>query len=85
MSPCTIRHARLGVGAKVMGLCEAMDAADERLESLAKAGYGAYGTLAEWKNFEGKPMPQWGELRPDIRDKWVAATRAILDEYERVR
>lgn len=55
-----------------------MDAADERLERLAKTGYEAYGARADWKNSEGGPMPRWDDLGPDTRDKWAEAARAIV-------
>lgn len=50
---------------------------DEDLTELARIGYEAYGDSADWKNFEGKPMPKWDDLRPDICEKWKAASRAL--------
>lgn len=44
---------------------------------LARIGYDAYGDRAEWKNYEGKPMPQWDELPQHIRDKWRSAAKAM--------
>jgi len=49
------------------------------IEALARIGYEAYGAKADWKAYDGKPMPQWVELPQHIRDKWMAATEAILD------
>jgi hypothetical protein len=49
------------------------------IEALARIGYEAYGKKADWKAYDGKPMPQWHELPQHIRDKWMAATEAILD------
>jgi len=48
-------------------------------ERLAKIGYEAYGGAAEWKNYLGKPMPQWHELPENIRAYWRVATAAILE------
>jgi hypothetical protein len=47
---------------------------------LGRIGYDAYGEVAEWKNYEGKPMPKWDELPQHIRDKWAAAASAIRHE-----
>jgi len=47
---------------------------------LGEIGYEAYGDAADWKNYEGKPMPRWVELPQHIRDKWAAAASAIRHE-----
>lgn len=44
---------------------------------LGKVGYDAYGADADWKNYQGKPMPKWEELPADIRRKWTVAAKAI--------
>ena len=44
---------------------------------LAKVGYEAYGEHAEWKAYDGKPMPRWEELPEHIRIEWAVAARAI--------
>ncbi|OPZ37796.1 MAG: hypothetical protein BWY99_01800 [Synergistetes bacterium ADurb.BinA166] len=49
----------------------------ESFNKLAQDGYEAYGAAAEWKAWDGKPMPTWDELRPDIVMKWEAAARAM--------
>lgn len=46
---------------------------------LGHTGYDAYGAKADWKNYEGKPMPKWDDLPQHIRDKWAAAARAIVE------
>jgi hypothetical protein len=53
------------------------------IPSLARVGYEAYGAKADWKAWDGKPMPQWEELRPDIKEKWEAAAEAIINETDR--
>ena len=50
---------------------------DKTLGELAQVGYEAYGAEAGWKNYEGKPMPQWDDLPGHIRTKWEVATGAI--------
>jgi len=49
-------------------------------ESLAHIGYVAYGEEANWKSYEGKPMPLWEELPEHIRRKWRAATYRIVQQ-----
>jgi hypothetical protein len=51
-----------------------MDTAD-----LARELYEAYGDDARWRNYQGRPMPQWNELgdQPPIQAHWIAvATHA---------
>jgi len=54
---------------------------EDTLTKMAKAGYDAYGAAADWKNYAGKPMPQWDELPQHIRDKWKVASHAIITNY----
>jgi hypothetical protein len=49
-------------------------------KTLGQVGYEAYGEHAEWKSFDGRPMPRWSDLRPDIVEKWEVAARAIAAE-----
>lgn len=46
---------------------------DER--KLAMLAYQAYGKSVGYKNYQGLPMPQWGNLSPAIKDAWVAAAK----------
>jgi len=50
---------------------------DLTLRQLAQIGYEAYGAEADWKAYNGEPMPQWDELPQHIQTKWRAATAAI--------
>lgn len=45
---------------------------------LAKQAYCAYGDEAEWKNYQGKLMPDWDDLPENIRRYWHAATVHIV-------
>jgi hypothetical protein len=53
--------------------------------SPARTGYEAYGQAADWKAWDGKPMPRWHELRPDIVMKWEKAAAAILSDGPRLK
>lgn len=46
---------------------------------LGHIGYDAYGDVADWKAWNGKPMPKWDELPEDIRVKWTASAVAITN------
>lgn len=50
----------------------------ERLSALAERGYMAYGDLAGWRNYLGRPMPRWEELPERTRKYWMAAASAIV-------
>lgn len=45
--------------------------------ALAQLAYTAYGDHAEWKAWNGLPMPKWDDLTTVVRDHWQAATQAL--------
>ena len=49
------------------------------IDHYAKIGYDAYGDNADWKNYQGKPMPTWDELPENIKESWRVSTKAIMD------
>jgi hypothetical protein len=48
------------------------------MKSLGQVGYDAYGDHANWKNYQGEPMPNWEDLPADIRLHWETAAGAIV-------
>jgi hypothetical protein len=52
---------------------------DKKLGDLARIGYEAYGAEADWKAYNGEPMPQWDELPGHIHTKWTSAAGAIAE------
>jgi len=50
------------------------------LAELAQTGYEAYGQEADWKAYNGEPMPKWHELPDHIHRKWKAAVGAVASE-----
>ena len=55
-----------------------MDA--EQQERLAKQSYMAYGSVTDFKNYQGLPMPEWEQLTDKIREAWKAASRYAFNE-----
>lgn len=55
-----------------------MDA--EQQEKLAKQAYYAYGSVTDFKNYQGLPMPEWEQLTDKIREAWKAAARYAFNE-----
>lgn len=45
---------------------------------LAEAAYRAYGEVTGFKNYQGRPMPGFGELPETIQQAWEAAAVAAL-------
>ena len=43
-------------------------------EDCAREAYQRYGSVTNFKNFRGDPMPEWSALPPKIQEAWVAAT-----------
>ncbi len=44
----------------------------------AKLAYDAYCNTRQWKSFNGDPLPQWDQVKPDIKQGWEAASQAVL-------
>ena len=46
--------------------------------SRGEAAYDAYCGTRNWLSFDGKPLPKWPEVKPEIQESWeVAATAAL--------
>jgi hypothetical protein len=56
-------------------------AAKVAVGGTAKEGYQEYGNVVAWKNFEGKPIPQFNEppMTETITNAWHAATKEVND------
>lgn len=52
--------------------------ADWNDTDLAREAYEAYGDNRNWQTHDGKPMPQWVDVRQEIKDAWVAAVNAVM-------
>jgi hypothetical protein len=50
------------------------------MPDIGKIGYEAYAKFTGGKTFDGRDMPEWGDLTDRIQDAWRAAARAILGE-----
>lgn len=42
--------------------------------------YRAYGSVTDFKNYQGNPMPEWRDLPPKIQEAWRAAAGVSDDE-----
>mgnify|MGYP003152360651 FL=1 len=45
----------------------------------AEEAYNAYAKEANWKNYQGLPMPHWLQLPDHIQRSWIAAVTAGSD------
>lgn len=52
---------------------------NEQTGQLAQIAYEVYAEHQNWKNFAGNPIPQWAEVRPDIKRAWHVVVQTILD------
>lgn len=54
--------------------------------NTANSLYNEYGRSAEWKNFQGNPMPTWQELPVTTREHWIeVARRRLVCLFRRLR
>jgi hypothetical protein len=50
-------------------------------KTYGEIGYDAYGATTDHKAWDGRPMPKWEELPPNIVTAWEAAATAIANEH----
>ena len=48
-------------------------------KSTPQIAYEAYGQSRNWQTYDGKPMPQWDELPPEIVIAWGASVIAVVE------
>lgn len=53
----------------------------EQENALGKANYDAYCATRDWKSYDAKPLPQWPDVKPDIKAGWIAGAQAVLAAY----
>lgn len=46
---------------------------------LGQGAYEAYGNLADWHTFDGRDMPQWGDLPDRTQTLWAASSLRVRD------
>lgn len=45
---------------------------------FAQEAFNAYGDKANWKTWDGKPMPHWDAVGDDVQGRWVAAIKRVF-------
>jgi hypothetical protein len=46
----------------------------------AQKAYEAYCAHTNWKSLvSGQPLPQWADVKPEIKDAWRAVANAFLE------
>lgn len=53
---------------------------NKRETNMAKAAYHAYGSVTDFKNYQGLPMPEWEMLTDKIREAWRSAALYAFNE-----
>jgi len=51
-------------------------------EHYGKIAYDAYCEHREWKSVRGESLPQWAEQSKELREAWVKAADAVLEEHQ---
>lgn len=54
------------------------DAAPQNTRDLARTLYEAYGANSDNKTFDGRQMPTWAELTPEVKGHWVAVAETAM-------
>ena len=47
------------------------------VEHLGKVAYSAYCDSRRWKSYDGKELPHWDEVKPEIKEGWMQSARAV--------
>lgn len=49
-------------------------------ESIGQVAYEAYCEHTDWKSLvSGKDLPEWEDVKPEIKEAWEAAGRAAAE------
>lgn len=51
------------------------------MTARAEAAYAAYCVVTDYKNYQGKPMPEFEDLTPQIKLAWDAACEGVLRHW----
>lgn len=65
----------LGAAGEVLDELADLLGVSSDLIDRAKSAYRAYGSVTDFKNYQGLPMPEWDDLTEKIRAAWIAATK----------
>ena len=57
---------------------------DIKWRDIAQKAYKRYGEHVNWKNYQGLPMPKWGNLPIKIQEAWEEAVMAGHTEVMRI-
>lgn len=54
---------------------------DQNQESIAlgQINYNAYCETRNWESFDGKPLPQWENVKEDIKEGWIEGALAVQE------
>jgi hypothetical protein len=50
---------------------------------VGELGYTLYGNFRDWKTYDDKPMPKWGELPDDIQAAWRSTEIGLATYFEK--
>lgn len=51
--------------------------------SYGQTAYEAYGQNRDWKAWDGRPMPTWEDVIPEIKIAWQVASHAVIAEFKK--
>jgi len=80
------RHDPVWAGEETVRRCRAyleLNGQDMMRQKLGRAAYDAYCGARGWNSFDGKPLPKWPEVKPEIQEAWCIAAEAVVAAIER--
>lgn len=73
LSITKIQEAIMWLGMDLKAINDENPQPRPKAEDLAKDAYHRYGSVTDFKNFRGDPMPAWEDLGERIQQAWIAA------------
>ena len=46
---------------------------------IARHAYEAYAEYRLWRDYRGRPLPQWQNVKPNIQQAWIVAAKAVAE------
>lgn len=55
---------------------------DETKKSDGQITYEAYCEAVHWKSFNGKALPEWPDVKPEIQKAWIISAEALRASFQ---
>lgn len=55
------------------------------LQKMERGMFTAYCNKVDGRNYQGRPIPDWKDLPPQVQEAWRAAMFYVIEEMNRIK